>query len=187
MTACWHVNDLKVSHIDLDSITKFGNWLSMTYKVSVATLRGKVHNYLGKIFDFTEKGKVAINMIKYIKNIISDFPEEITTIRTSLVEDHLFTVQDPLEAKPLPEEEQEAHIFHHDSAQLLFLSMRAKHDIQPVTAFLPTRVKSPNKDNWAKVKQLLGYLKGTINMPLILLADSLMLLCWWVNAAQVLG
>jgi hypothetical protein len=29
------------------------------------------------IFDFTEKGKVAINMIEYIKNIISDFPEEI--------------------------------------------------------------------------------------------------------------
>jgi hypothetical protein len=46
-----------------------------------------------------------------------------------------------------------------------------------------TRVKSPDKDNLAKVKQLLGYLDGTINMMLILLADSLTLLCWWFNAA----
>jgi hypothetical protein len=60
----------------------------------------------------------------------------------------------------------------------LFLSARAQHDIQPVMEFLTTRLKPPNKDKWAKVKQFLGYLKGTINMPLILLADSLTLLPW---------
>jgi hypothetical protein len=36
-----------------------------------------VHNYLGMIFDFSVKGKVIINMIKYTKNIIAMFPEEI--------------------------------------------------------------------------------------------------------------
>ena len=30
---------------------------------------------------------------------------------------------------------------------------------------------------------MLGYLKGTLHMPLILLADSLMLLPWWVDPA----
>jgi hypothetical protein len=29
------------------------------------------------IFDFSKKGKVMINMIKYLKNIINNFPEEI--------------------------------------------------------------------------------------------------------------
>jgi hypothetical protein len=29
------------------------------------------------IFDFSEKGKVMVNMIEYIKTIINDFPEEI--------------------------------------------------------------------------------------------------------------
>jgi hypothetical protein len=28
------------------------------------------------IFDFLEKGKVMINMIKYIKGIINDFPKK---------------------------------------------------------------------------------------------------------------
>jgi hypothetical protein len=44
-------------------------------------------------------------------------------------------------------------------------------------------VKSPDEDNWGKVKQVLGYLKDTINMPLILSMDSLMLSQWWVDAA----
>jgi hypothetical protein len=44
------------------------------------------------IFDFTEKGKVVINMIEYIKNIIFDFPGEITAVWTSPAADHLFTV-----------------------------------------------------------------------------------------------
>jgi hypothetical protein len=152
MTVCWHVDDQNVSHIDPEEITKFGNWLSTTYGVSIAIHQGKVHGYLVMIFDFSEKGKVAINVIKFIKNIISDFPfpEEITAVQTSPAADHLFIVQDPTEAKPLPEKQ--ARMFNYATAQLLFLSARAQCDIQPVMTFLTKRVKSPDKDNWAKVK-----------------------------------
>jgi hypothetical protein len=92
MTVCWHVDDLKVSLMDPEEMTKFANWLSMTYGVSVATHQGKVHSYFGMIFDFTEKGKVVINMIIYIKNIISDFLEEITAIWMSLAEFPLYNL-----------------------------------------------------------------------------------------------
>jgi hypothetical protein len=37
MTVCWHVDNLKVSHINTQEITKFGDWLIATYGVSVAT------------------------------------------------------------------------------------------------------------------------------------------------------
>ena len=41
-----------------------------------------------------------------------------------------------------------------------------------------------DKYDWGrKVKRLLGYLKGTLNMPLILSVDCLMLSRWWVDAA----
>jgi hypothetical protein len=53
-------------------------------------------------------------------------------------------------------------------------------------AFLTTRVKSPEEEYWAKVKQLLSYLKDTINMPLKLLVDSFMLSRWWVDAAYAI-
>ncbi len=77
MTVCWHVDDLKVSHVHPKEVTKFGKWLSKTYGVSIATHRGKVHDYLEMIFDFSKKGKVMINMIEYLKNIINNFPKEI--------------------------------------------------------------------------------------------------------------
>ena len=94
--------------------------------MTVAEHRGKIHDYLGMIFDFSEKGKVSVNMIEYIKNIINDFPEEIVGIKTSPAADHLFDIRDSSEARPLPEEQVMA--FHHATAQLLFLSARARRD-----------------------------------------------------------
>jgi hypothetical protein len=132
------------------------------------------------IFDFSVKGKVMINMIECIKNIIANFPEEIMAIRRSPAMEHLFTVRGTSLSMPLLKEQ--ARAFHHASAQLLFLSTRAQCDIQPATPFLTTRVRCPDEDDWGKVKQLLGYLKGTLKMPLVLLADLLTLSKWWVDA-----
>jgi hypothetical protein len=46
ITVCWHVDDLKVSHMEPAEVTKFGDWLSKPSGVSVATHCGKVHDYL---------------------------------------------------------------------------------------------------------------------------------------------
>jgi hypothetical protein len=183
MTVCWHVDDLKVSHVDPSEVAKFGQWLSDTYGIAVAEHRGKVHDYLGMILDFTMEGCVIINMTEYIKTILDDFPEEITGTKTTPAADHLFQVREEDEARFLPEEQ--ATAFHHAVAQLLFLflSARARRDIQPVTAFLTTRVKRPDEDDWGKLKRLLQYLKGTLHMPLILSADSMTMPRWWVDAA----
>ena len=170
-----------MSHCDPAQVTIFGEWLSKKYGVAVATHRGKVHDYLGMIFDFLPKGKVMVTMMEYIKNIIKDFPEEIIGTKSSPVADYLFTVRDPSLAKVLPEEQVKA--FHRTTVQLLFLSARARWDIQPATAFLTTRVRSPDNDDWGKVKRVLINLKGTLYMPLILLADLLMLSWWWVDTA----
>jgi hypothetical protein len=79
--------------------------------------------------------------------------------------------------------EEQAREFHHSVAQLLFATTRAKKDIQHTVAFLTTRVKSPDKDDWMKLEQLLKYIRGTIYMPLILKADSLNIVKWWVDAS----
>ncbi len=175
MTVCCHVEDLKVSHMNPGEITIFGKWPNATYGVTVTTRRGKVHGYLGMILDYSKKKKVMINMIEYIKNINTDFPGEITVIQTSPAADHLFTMKDESLAKPLLEEQVRA--FHHMTALLLFLSARVQQDIQPAMAFLTTRVRCPDEDDWGKVKRLLGYLKGTLNMQLILSAD-------WVTSRE---
>jgi hypothetical protein len=181
MAVCWHVDDLKASHCDPDQVIIFGEWLSTKYGVAVATHQGKVQDYLGMIFDFSAKGNVMVTMMEYIKTILNNFSEEITGEKTSPAGDHLFTVRDPSLAKMLPEEQ--AVAFHCATVQLLILSARARQDIQPATVFLTKHVRSPDEDNWGKIKRVLRYMKGTIHMPLILSAESLTLLQWWVDAA----
>jgi hypothetical protein len=51
MKICWHVGNLKVSHEDPAEVTAFGEWLSETYGVTIATHRSKVHDYLRMILD----------------------------------------------------------------------------------------------------------------------------------------
>ena len=150
MTVTWHVDDLKVSHAESFQITKFATYLSTIYGKKLTVHRGKIHDYLGMDLDFTNKGVVKVAMIKYLKKIISDFPELINTKAATPAADHLFNVRDDEEAKYLPEEQ--AIAFHHTVAQLLFLSARARRDIQTPVSFLTTRVKKPDEDDWGKLK-----------------------------------
>ena len=72
---------------------------------------------------------------------------------------------------------------HHTTAQLLFLAMRARPDVQPVVSFLTKRVQAQDEDNWGKLTNCLKYLKGTLHMILYLTLDSLHIIHWWVDAA----
>ena len=176
----WHVDDLKVSHDDPSVVTKFGQWIMDKYG-DCKEHRGKVHDYLGMELDYSEPGKVKVTMVPYLKDIISEFPEEITGTKVTPAAEYLFKVRDEGEAKPLPEEQ--ATIFHRTVARLVFVQARARRDIQTPVAFLTTRVKGPDEDDWGKLKRVLQYLKGTINMPLVLSADSMTLPKWWIDAS----
>jgi hypothetical protein len=69
-------------------------------------------------------------------------------------------------------------------AQLLFMATRVRQDIQTAVAFLTTRVKSPDKDDWGKLKRVLKYLNGTKYLKLRLCVDDLRLLKWFVDASH---
>ena len=42
---------------------------------------------------------------------------------------------------------------------------------------------NPDEDDWKKLRRLLGYLKWTIKLPLILRANGVNVLKWWVDAS----
>jgi hypothetical protein len=123
-----------------------------------------------------------VTMITYLRNVISDFPELITRKAATSKADHLFTISDKKEVRPLKEER--ALTFHHMVAQLLFMSMRARQDVQTALAFLTTRVKSPDVDDWGKLKRVLKYLNGTKYLKFNLSVDDLGLLKWYVDASH---
>ena len=69
-------------------------------------------------------------------------------------------------------------------AKLLFLSKRARSDIQPTTSFLAARVRNPDEDDWKKLRWLLSYVDATINsIKLHLNANNLNVVYWWVDAS----
>eukprot|EP00957_Ditylum_brightwellii_P111993 8540666-Ditylum_brightwellii.AAC.1 len=66
-------------------------------------------------------------MIKYIKKIHEEFPEEIKSVPATPAAEHLFEVCEDNKDKLLPEEQILA--FHRTTAQLLLLSACARSDI----------------------------------------------------------
>ena len=118
-------------------------------------------------------------MIPFLEEMLEEFPEEITSTRTTPAAEYLFKVRD--DAPKLPEEQ--ARLFHRFVAKLVFVQARARRDLATATSFLTTRVKSPDEDDWGKLRRVMQYVKGTINMPLILSADSMTLPKWWIDAA----
>ena len=78
---------------------------------------------------------------------------------------------------------QKAEIFHTTVAKGLFLAKRARPDIQPTIAYLCTRVKEPDEGDWEKLIRLLRYLNGTQETKLVLSAEKLSVIKWFVDAA----
>ena len=67
--------------------------------------RGKVHDYLGMDLDFSSAKVLKIGMIKYVKKIIKEFPEEIKSAASTPAAEHLFDVCKDNKDNILPEEQ----------------------------------------------------------------------------------
>jgi hypothetical protein len=57
---------------------------------------------------------------------------------------------------------------------------KARH-IDVAVAFLTMRVKSPDKDDWGKLKRVLKYLNGKKHLKFTLSVEDLGLLKWYVG------
>jgi hypothetical protein len=181
-TVVWHIDDLKISHVNKDVVTDIIGLLQNVYgKLTPLTEnRGTVHDYLGMRLDFSLPGKVVFTMEGYINDILSAAPPDMDGESPTPAASHLFDVnmESPVKLDP-----NRVKTFHHKVAQLLFLSKRARPDIQTAVAFLCTRVKSPDVDDWKKLARVLKYLRGTVTMPLTLEASNLQVIKWWVDAS----
>jgi hypothetical protein len=110
--------------------------------------------------------------------MIVDFPEELEKIRCPWNE-NLFKV-DPTVPK-LTKEKRE--LFHTFVAKGLFACKRARPDIQPAIAFLTTRVKEPDEQDWFKLKRMMSFLNKTQEDVLTLTCDDTQTITWHLDAA----
>jgi hypothetical protein len=144
--------------------------------------RGKVHEYLGMTLDFTVEGEVKITMFQYVEEIIMLFYEHDRSDKTAKTPaaEHLFKVND----ETMSLSPRHATVFHNFVAKCLFLTKRARPDISTAVAFLTTRVKGPDQDDWKKLVRMICYLRGTPDLPLILKSNSVPVPKWWVDGSH---
>jgi hypothetical protein len=118
-TVLWHVDDIKISHVNKDVVSSVIDYLSNRYgkEAPLTVTRGKIHRYLGMILDYSTVGKVQIKMSDYIKGILESLPPSMDGESATPAANHLFTINK--DAKIL--EPPEAEMFHHYVAKLLFL------------------------------------------------------------------
>ena len=64
MTVIWHVDDLKISHMDSNEVIKCIEHFKKIYSNRMTVHCGKVHEYLGMDLDFSSAKVLKIGMIK---------------------------------------------------------------------------------------------------------------------------
>jgi hypothetical protein len=92
-TITWHVDDLKLSHVDTKVVDDTITWLKSIYGEDMSVSRGKKHDYLGMDLDYSVPGEVKVTMAYYLKRVITEFPEEITGTASIPAAERLFTVR----------------------------------------------------------------------------------------------
>ena len=153
-------------------------WLKQEYESifedgsgEMTVSHGKTHKYLGMTLDYTTTGQVKITMFDYVEEILAAFdaadPQASGTKASAAPED-LFKINEDCE-KLGPDL---ATAFHTLVAKTLYSTKRARPDTSTAIAFLTTRVREPDLDDWNKLTHLMKYLRGTKELPLVLSANK---------------
>ena len=129
--------------------------------------RGRIVNYLGMTFDFTDVNGVKITAKQFITELLRD-NEDIqgTAVTPALAE--LFTIAD---SAPILQRKQKDR-YHSTVMRFMYIAKRIRPDILYATAFLSTRVQQPTVSDENKLHRVLRYIRGTPDMGLKLSATG---------------
>ena len=107
--------------------------------------------------DYSKKGAVKVDMIDYVKKMITKLPEE--KIKGARVANPALENLFKVDAQSPKLDQEEAELFHSTMLKGLFLAKRGRPNVlQPIT-YLCTRTKTPTSNNMTKLVRVLKFLK----------------------------
>jgi hypothetical protein len=98
--------------------------------------------------------------------------------KTSAAPDNLFMVNEDCEKLS----NEAAAAFHAIMMKALYVTKRARPDTSLAIAFLTIQIRSPNIEDWEKLRHLIEYLSGNKERYLIIGADNEAMRMWYFNA-----
>jgi len=178
-TIIWHVNDLKISHVESKVVDNIIGRLSNKFgkEGPLTSTSGKILEFLRMTLDYTSKSKLKDSMYKYLDKLLTELPADMNGTAKTPAANHLFNVN--LEAKKFPKAI--AQLFHHLVAKLLYISRCTRQDIQTAVAFLCTRVQSPDEDDYKKLTRVMQYIHCTRELTLTIEPGTDAQ--WWVDSS----
>ena len=141
--------------------------------------RGREHVFLGMDIKYTDKRTAVINMKRYLQEAIDECGLELQREASTPARRSLFEV-DPTST---PLEKGAAETFHRIVAKLLYVSIRARMDLLLAIGFLCTRVSKSTIQDQSKLRRVLEYVKGTLDLEYTLGAEGMDKLQTWVDAS----
>ncbi|KAI2509413.1 Reverse transcriptase (RNA-dependent DNA polymerase) [Fragilaria crotonensis] len=177
-TVAWYVDDMKISHVDPDVVTDIIHKIEGRFDKMTVT-RGREHVFLGMKIRYTDEKTAIITMKDYLSEAIAESGLVISRPASTPANGNLFEVDE--KSKRLGKKESEA--FHSVSAKLLYVSLRARVDLLLAIAFLCTRVSKSTVQDQLKLKRVLEYISGSMDIEYTIGADDLNRLRTWVDAS----
>jgi hypothetical protein len=177
-TITWYVDNNKISHVDPDVVTAIILKIEERFGKMTVT-RGKEHVFLGMKFVFKENETVKVSMRSYLKESIAESNLQINKVAPTPSRRDLLEVNN----SSLLLSKEEAEVFHSVVAKLLYVSLRARPDISLTVSFLCSRVSKSTRQDQEKLKRLLEYIYGTLDLTLTVGADDLGKIHTWVDAS----
>ena len=177
-TIAWYVDDMKISHVDPAVVTSIIDKLEKRFDKMTVT-RGKEHVFLGMNIRYTEKRTAVVTMKQYLQEALNECGMDITREAATPARKTLFEVDTG--SKPLAQDDAER--FHRIVAKLLYVAIRARMDLLLANGFLCTRVSKSTEQDLQKLRRMLEYIKGSIDLEYTLGADSMSRLRTWVDAS----
>ena len=177
-TIVWYVDDNKVSHEDPNVVTEVLEEIKK-YFGEITISRGKKHDFLGMNITLRDDGKFEIEMKNQIQEAIDKFGETFNYPVKTVCGSKLWEVN---ENSPRLDEKK-SEIFHSVTAKLLYITKRARPDIETGVAFMTTRVSRSTEQDWKKLKRIITFLKYTIDDVRIIGAKGMDKIYTWVDAA----
>jgi hypothetical protein len=177
MTIVWHVDDLKVSHVDEAVLDMEVKWLESLYG-SLIGGKSNCHTYLGIDMCFRNK-KLQLSMMGYMREIIEEFPYELVENVATPAAPHLFDKDE----NGAPLNTSDSKIFHQVVAKVLWAATRVRPDLLTTLSYLTCQVKAPDQDDLKKLIRMISYIKNTIDLPLTIGMNDSCKAHWWVDAS----
>jgi hypothetical protein len=164
-TVFFHVDDGLATCEDERELDKLEGELRAEFG-DINVTRGKRHEFLGLVLDFTEDGVVSIKAPRLISEILEDFGVSGTSRVPASID--LFDIDE--ESTALPEAQRRK--FHGGVQKLLYIASKCRMDLSAAVSFLTTRVSLATEQDMKKLIKALRYLNSTKDLGLRLGGDK---------------